>query len=662
MIFTKHFLLATIFAGSVFASQPLAPITSGFQTLATVIDLKYSLAESASYLNTVDGQPLLVLKVGLPGAKALRLHLGNVRLPEGSELLIYGLDAAGQATAPQILRAPLAETDLWTMAFPGTTAVFELQVTGDSPADLPFEIIEAQSVTPANTEAIEPTVTFSETKSGIFRGMPVTYQIRDGLAYLEGDIVLGPTEELERDTFTKGRERNSVTIAGDQHLWPDGSIPYVISSNISDQDKISDAIDYWNKTLSGTIKFRSRKKEDNYIFITRGSSCSAYVGMQGYGAQIVSIADNCTVGNVIHELGHAVGLWHEQSRNDRDQHIRVLWENIDPNALFNFNQAGNGGNDRGAYDFGSIMHYPAFAYSVNGKPTIETIPAGMLIGQRTALSAGDIAAVRQLYGNVAPPPPPVVVPPVTVPAPPSTSHTAPVTITTNIPGKMVTVDGAYTATPATFNWTIGSTHGIYVTDWSAGGTDYKFVGWSDGGQRWHTITTPSQPATYRADFTSQYQLSTSVQPAGAGSVSVSPASPNGVYPLNTALTVSAVPAPGYCFASWSGAISATPSTTSLILNKTSALQANFVSGSLTLTSSSATAPAWGALLIVGVNGNTGCLWRTIESASWVSVVTGASGSGSGVVMLMVGTNTTGASRQSTVTIAGSTYVITQAAK
>jgi hypothetical protein len=91
-----------------------------------------------------------------------------------------------------------------------------------------------------------------------------------------------------------------------------------------------------------------------------------------------------------------VGLWHEQSREDRDLFVTINFANIQPGMEHNFNQHITDGDDFGSYDYGSIMHYPRTAFSVDGSETITPIDPAAVIGQRTALSPGDIAAANSM--------------------------------------------------------------------------------------------------------------------------------------------------------------------------------------------------------------------------------------------------------------------------
>src|SRR5215218_8888963 len=83
--------------------------------------------------------------------------------------------------------------------------------------------------------------------------------------------------------------------------------------------------------------------------------------------------------------------------------VTIHWENIQAGKEHNFNQHISDGDDVGAYDYGSIMHYERTAFTKNGLETITpTNPATAQIGQRVALSQGDLDAVASMYGAPVP--------------------------------------------------------------------------------------------------------------------------------------------------------------------------------------------------------------------------------------------------------------------
>ncbi|PSN36353.1 hypothetical protein C0J52_19733 [Blattella germanica] len=122
--------------------------------------------------------------------------------------------------------------------------------------------------------------------------------------------------------------------------WPGGVIPYVISSSFSLYERSVIAAAVQDFHAYTCIRFVPRTTQRDYVHLLKGSGCSSLVGHFG-GGQHVSLGPGCVYKGIVeHELMHACGFWHEQSRGDRDDYVRIVWQNILPGQEHNFQKFG----------------------------------------------------------------------------------------------------------------------------------------------------------------------------------------------------------------------------------------------------------------------------------------------------------------------------------
>ncbi|KAK3855494.1 hypothetical protein Pcinc_038109 [Petrolisthes cinctipes] len=211
-------------------------------------------------------------------------------------------------------------------------------------------------------------------------------------------------EFFEGDIMLPLPPRGKNGLLDERYRWTNGVVNYEFSSEFSSSQiaVVRGAMDDYESMTGGCITFVERSSESNYITFTQDDSrgCFSSVGMRG-GSQQINYPQWCldTYGSVLHEMLHALGFYHEQSRWDRDDYVTIMWENIEAGHEHNFDKysdtviGGFGEN----YDYGSVMHYSAYAFSDNGQKTIVTVDPNADIGQRDGLSQVDLNKLLNMY-------------------------------------------------------------------------------------------------------------------------------------------------------------------------------------------------------------------------------------------------------------------------
>jgi astacin (peptidase family M12A) len=227
---------------------------------------------------------------------------------------------------------------------------------------------------------------------------------RDGDWLRQGDtFVWSPPDSSKRANRTRAAPSAPVALGSDFLTWPwvNGVIPYVVSETVSRAERVISAMRAWEHVTRVRFIELVPAQHPHYAEFKRGNGNSAVVGCRRKGRQPVWLRDDATPGEILHELGHVIGLWHEHCRADRDRYLDLVTENIDPakrNDLFTLTPPEY---ILGEYDFSSIMHYALDACAlVPGRPTMRPkhpLPPEVIPGSWNAISPSDAQRVGTLY-------------------------------------------------------------------------------------------------------------------------------------------------------------------------------------------------------------------------------------------------------------------------
>lgn len=255
------------------------------------------------------------------------------------------------------------------------------------------QVIEHQKED-SNSSTVQKKETYKETQRA-----QVDYRVVKGQAIAFGDILLGEVKEAQDG------DRGIYDVKEDgKLLWPTSVIPFGVHKDLPRPERIEAVVEYFNlHTPVQLVPWAG--EEDGIFFISGEENCYSYLGRRG-GHQPIVLSDKCEFKEILHEVMHALGFIHEQSRPERDNWVEILWDNIKMEFKSQFSVVPEKWIEhyRGGpfvFDYNSIMIYQPNAFAKS--PSVNTMQSKTHMNiepTKGALSPLDIERLYVLYGDI----------------------------------------------------------------------------------------------------------------------------------------------------------------------------------------------------------------------------------------------------------------------